>query len=170
MNYSDIGVRLPKNADLKKSVFLFLSGTVVCLIWAFIYFRAFEMILPTQYNRLSALKDTGYVQFLFEWGRSGEFCGTAVLWISTLFIATTEELAFRGLIFNYLKREYSFKDALIWNTVLFTLAHLNPYNFPVSFVLGLVFTLLYVKSGGLAVPISVHFAYNLSVFYLDKFV
>jgi membrane protease YdiL (CAAX protease family) len=127
------------------------------------------MLWPLEYARVDALKSTGYVQFLSEWGRTGELFGTAVLWVSALLLATTEELAFRGLIFNYMRREYSFKDALIWNTILFTLAHMNPYNCPVSLVLGLVFTLLYVKSGGLVVPILAHSAYNLSLVYFGEF-
>lgn len=169
MRYNEIGIKLPKKDDLKKNILLLFSGTIVCLVWLLIYLGTFKMLLPAEYARVAALKTTGYIQFLSEWGRTGGFYGTVALWCSVLLLVTIEELAFRGLIFNYMRREYSFKDALIWNTVLFTLAHINPYNFPVSFVLGLVYTMLYVKSGGLAVPISVHCAYNLSLVYFGKY-
>ena len=169
MTYNEIGVRFPHKADLKQNVFLIFSGTITCLVWFWIYLGAFKILLPVEYARIDALKTTGYLQFLSEWGRVGGLCGTSALWGGMLLLVTTEELVFRGIIFNYLKREYSFKEALAWSASLFTLAHLNPHNFPVSFVLGLIFVLLYVKSGGLAVPISVHFAYNLFLIYFGKY-
>ncbi|MCG2725817.1 MAG: CPBP family intramembrane metalloprotease [Elusimicrobia bacterium] len=170
MNYKDIGVKLPRKDEFKKNILLFFSGTLACLMWVQIYTFAFKMFLPMQYAKLLASKTTGYTQFLSDWAKTGEFYGIATLWSSLLLLTVIEELAFRGFIFNYMRRKSSLKKALLWSSVLFTFGHLNPYSFPITFVLGLVLTLLYVKSGGLAVPISVHFTYNLSVFYLDKFV
>lgn len=170
LSYGEIGVKMPVRADLKKNILLFLSGTLACLAWFRLYLGAFKLLLPAEYARIDALNPTGYVQFLSAWGRAGGILGTAALWGGMLLLVITEELAFRGLIFTYLKRENSFKEALVWSSILFTFAHLNPYNFPVSFVAGLIFTLLYVKSGGLAVPVSAHLAYNLSLIYLGKYI
>jgi len=82
----------------------------------------------------------------------------AVLCCGMLLLVT-----FRGAVFNLLKRECSMKAAL------FTLVHLSPHNFPISFVVGLILSLLYIKSGGLAVPISAHLAYNLVVICLGRY-
>jgi len=169
MSYNEIGAKLPKKSDLKNNLLLLFMGSMACLLWAWIYLGVFKMLLPAEYARLAALKSTGYVQFLSDWGRAGGLYGTAALWGSMLLLATTEELAFRGLMFNYIQRESSFKKAVLWSSALFALVHLNLYNFPMSFVLGLLLTMLYVKSGGLTVPILTHFAYNLSLVYFGKF-
>lgn len=168
MNYCEIGVELPKKEDLKKNILLWFLGTIVCIAWLLIYLGTFKMLLPVEYARIDALKYTGYLQSLSEWGKNGGFYGATALWGGMLLLTAAEELAFRGLIFSYLKRKYSLKEALIWSSALFSLAHLNLYSFPITFVLGLIFALLYKKSGGLAVPISVHLAYNLSLVYFGK--
>jgi len=165
MKYEEIGLKWPEKGSFSKNAQLLFSGTALSLIWVFIYINGFKLIFPVQYSKLAALKYTGYIQFLSEWGRSGEFLGVVSLWCSMLLLATVEESAFRGLIFTYIRRQYSFKKALLWSTILFTAIHLNPYNFPVIFVLGLIYAMLYVKSGGLALPILAHFCYNLSMHY-----
>lgn len=169
MNYDEIGLRLPRKETLKRDALLLVFGTSACLLWLRLYFGAFKMLLPAEYARLEALKYSGYIQFLAEWGRTGGFPGAAALCCGTLLLVAIEELAFRGVIFNYLRREHTYKEALIWSSALFTLAHLNPHNFPITFVVGLIFALLYVKSGGLVVPIFAHLAYNLSVIYFGKY-
>lgn len=169
MEYAEIGVKLPQKSELTKYFFLLFSGTVACLLWAWGYLGVFKILLPAEYARLAVLKSTGYLQFLSDWGKAGGFYGTAALWCGMLLLVAAEELAFRGLIFNYIQRESSFNKALLWSSALFAVVHLNVYNFPVSFVLGLILTLLYVRSGGLAVPISVHLAYNLSLVYFGKY-
>lgn len=170
LSYGEIGWKWPERRDLTKTSLFWILGTSSCILWASLYFSAFEMLFPVQYGKLAALKTTGYIQYLFEWGRAGGFYGALVLWGSILLLATIEELTFIGIVFTSLKKEFSFTAALLWSTALFTLAHLNPYSFPVTFGLGLIFSLLYVKSGGLAVPISVHFAYNLALVYLGKYI
>ena len=170
LSYADIGWKLPGRRDLKQTSLFWVLGTSSCIVWAFLYFRAFERLLPAQYGRLTASKTTGYIQFLSEWGREGGLCGTTALWGSMLLLAAIEELTFRGIVLTSLKKEYSLKEALFWSTALFTLAHLNPYSFPVTFGLWFIFAMLYIKSGGLAAPISVHFAYNLSLVYLGKYI
>ncbi|MBI4655182.1 MAG: CPBP family intramembrane metalloprotease [Elusimicrobia bacterium] len=170
MSYSEIGIKLPQKTDLKKNVLLLFSGTLACLLWLRLYAAAFKMLLPAEYDRVASWKNTSYVQFLSEWGKTGEFSGIMALWGGILLLVIIEELAFRGLIFNYLRREYSFKKALIWNSALFALPHLHPYIVPIPFALGLIFTMLYVKSKGLMVPVLTHFAYNLSLSYFGEFI
>ena len=169
MNYSEIGLKPPHKETLKRDALLLVSGTLACLLWLHLYFSAFKMLLPAEYARLEALKYSGYIQFLAEWGRTGGLPGAAALCLGMLLLVAAEELAFRGMVFNLLRREYSLKGALLWSSALFTLAHLNPHNFPISFGVGLLLGLLYVKSGGLAVPISAHLAYNLAVIYLGRY-
>ncbi|MBI4655378.1 MAG: CPBP family intramembrane metalloprotease [Elusimicrobia bacterium] len=167
MSYKEIGVKWSGKRDFARNLSLLLSGVAACLMWVFVYFSSFKLLFPAQYSKLEAMKYNGYINFLSEWGGSGEFFGVTSLWCSVLLLATIEELAFRGLIFTYIRRKYSFKKALLWSSTLFTLGHLNPYNFPVSFMLGLIFALLYVKSSGIVVPILAHFCYNLSLHYFS---
>lgn len=169
LRYGDIGVRLPQAARLKEDLLLFAGGTLACLLWFRLYLGAFKALLPTEYARIGALKYSGYIQFLTEWGRTGGLAGAAALCGGMLLMAAMEELTFRGVIFNLLRREHSLKGTLLWSSALFTLVHLNPHNFPISFGVGLILGLLYVKSGGLAVPVSAHLAYNLAVIYLGRY-
>lgn len=169
MRYADIGASLPRAATLKKDVLLFAGGTLACVLWFCLYLGAFKALLPAAYARLEALKYSGYVQFLAEWGSTGGLAGAAALCGGMLLMAALEELTFRGVIFNLLRREHSLKGALLWSSTLFTLVHLNPHNFPISFGVGLILGLLYVKSGGLAVPVSAHLAYNLAIIYLGRY-
>jgi membrane protease YdiL (CAAX protease family) len=168
LSYCEIGVKLPEKSDFKKVILFLFPGTIICLLWFWIYIGVFKIILPGPYIRLATSKSTGYLQFLSEWGAAGGFSGAAVLWCSMLLLAMAEEVAFRGLLLNYIQRGSTFTKAVLYSSALFALVHFNIYNFPVSFGLGVILALLYAKSGGLAVPISVHFAYNLAVIYFGR--
>lgn len=169
MNYSEIGLKPAHKETLKRDALLLVSGTLACLLWIRLYFAAIKMLLPVEYAKLEALNYSGYIQFLAEWGRTGGLPGAAALCCGMLLLAAIEELTFRGVVFNCLRREYSLKGTMLWSSALFTLVHLTPHNFPISFVLGMVLSLLYVRTGSLAVPISAHLAYNLAVIYLGRY-
>lgn len=169
LSLAAIGLQPPRKDTLKRDILLLAGGTLGCLLWYYLYLGAFKALLPAEYARVAALKYSGYIQFLSEWGRTGGIIGVAALCCGMFLLAAVEELTFRGAIFNLLRREYSVKESVLWSSVLFTLVHLNPHNFPISFGVGVILALLYVKTGGLAVPITTHLAYNLSVIYLGKY-
>jgi membrane protease YdiL (CAAX protease family) len=57
-----------------------------------------------------------------------------------------EELIFRGVIMHGLMRNYSKFTAIFVSALLFALFHLNPWQFPATFVLGLVLGILMLRT------------------------
>ena len=67
-----------------------------------------------------------------------------------------EEVFFRGIILGGLLACRSKYQAAIWSAILFGLMHLNPWQFPVSFILGLVFAYWVMQTGSLLPAILGH--------------
>lgn len=67
-----------------------------------------------------------------------------------------EELIFRGLIFNGFRRNYNGFVAVIMSALLFSLFHLNPWQMPATFVLGLLLGWLMLRTNNILVAILGH--------------
>lgn len=72
----------------------------------------------------------------------------------------TEEFLFRGLIFDGLKRNYSFGTAALLTALLFGILHLNPWQFLGAGIVGYYFAWLVAKTGSIAQPILAHMVFN----------
>ena len=72
-----------------------------------------------------------------------------------------EEIVYRGIILKGLLAHYTQNRAIVWSAILFGLAHLNPWQFPVIFILGLVFAYWVVQTGSLWPAILGHALHNL---------
>lgn len=57
-----------------------------------------------------------------------------------------EELIFRGMIMHGLMRNYSKFTAVFVSALMFALWHLNPWQFPATFILGLVLGILMLRT------------------------
>jgi membrane protease YdiL (CAAX protease family) len=57
-----------------------------------------------------------------------------------------EELIFRGVIMHGLMRNYSKFTAVFVSALLFALFHLNPWQFPATFVLGILLGIIMVRT------------------------
>jgi len=77
-----------------------------------------------------------------------------------------EELVFRGIILDGFLKRYSPVKAIFWSSVIFGLAHLNPWQFQPAFLFGLVIGWMYWKTGSLIPGIIAHFVANSSSFLL----
>lgn len=60
-----------------------------------------------------------------------------------------EEALFRGIIVGGLLACRSKYQAAIWSAILFGIYHMNPWQFPVAFILGLVFAWWIIQTGSL---------------------
>ena len=60
-----------------------------------------------------------------------------------------EEVFFRGIIVGGLLAYRPKSQAAIWSAILFGIYHLNPWQFPVAFILGLVFAWWIIQTGSL---------------------
>jgi ABC-type transport system involved in Fe-S cluster assembly, permease and ATPase components len=67
-----------------------------------------------------------------------------------------EELIFRGVIMHGLMRNYSKSTAIFASALMFALFHLNPWQFPATFILGLLLGLLMVRTNNIILCIIGH--------------
>ncbi len=72
-----------------------------------------------------------------------------------------EEVFFRGLIFNYLRGHFSVLKALLISSVLFSFGHLRFDDFFLLFFDGIIFCLIFYKTGSLLFSIIAHSFTNL---------
>lgn len=83
-----------------------------------------------------------------------------------------EELIFRGVIMYGLMRNYKAHTAVFLSGLLFALFHLNPWQFPATFMLGLLLGWLMLKTRNILFAITGHAINNLLVLlaitYHDK--
>jgi membrane protease YdiL (CAAX protease family) len=75
------------------------------------------------------------------------------VWVTFLAVVvvapSTEEFLFRGAILQGFLRNYSRRKAIIASALLFAVFHLNPWQFPVAFLLGVVLGWWLAVSGSL---------------------
>jgi membrane protease YdiL (CAAX protease family) len=75
--------------------------------------------------------------------------------------AIVEELFFRHLVLGVLRSNLGVHGAVFISSVMFALAHIGvPLSMPVLFVLGLGLGYARVASGGLLLPMAMHFVHN----------
>lgn len=67
-----------------------------------------------------------------------------------------EELIFRGVIMHGLMRNYAKTTAVLVSALMFALFHLNPWQFPATFMLGLLLGLLMVRTRNILLCIMGH--------------
>jgi membrane protease YdiL (CAAX protease family) len=78
--------------------------------------------------------------------------------------AILEEFFFRYLALNSLRTSMGTNGAVLVSSVMFGMAHIgNPLGLPYLFVLGIVLGYMRVWTGGLLLPMLVHFLHNLAV-------
>ncbi|WP_077399142.1 CPBP family intramembrane glutamic endopeptidase [Cellulophaga omnivescoria] len=80
-----------------------------------------------------------------------------------------EELIFRGFIFKYLKKKYSFLLSAIISSVFFSVIHLNPTRMLSVFVFGIICCFLYDRTKNIFFPILFHIVFNISSLILTKY-
>lgn len=77
-----------------------------------------------------------------------------------------EEIVFRGWLFGGLRKKWGDYPALLASSLLFAIIHGDGPGLPVLFALGMIFGLLYKKSGSLYPSILVHSFWNATTFAL----
>jgi len=75
-----------------------------------------------------------------------------------------EEIVFRGIVYNRMRRQYSLWTALFGSGLLFGLYHGNIVQAVYGFLLGLLIGLIYEKYGSFLVPVILHGAANIGVY------
>lgn len=84
----------------------------------------------------------------------------AVLLMAVLVAPVAEEIIFRGYLYPVGKKYLGSAVSAVMAGVLFAALHGHAASFPALFVLALVLTLSYEKSGNLLVPVLMHAVFN----------
>lgn len=92
-----------------------------------------------------------------DYGWWGAFMKVAVV------APIVEELIFRGLILKGFRRNYNPLKAVFMSALLFALFHLNPWQFPATFVLGLLLGWIMIRTNNILLAIIGHSINNLLV-------
>jgi membrane protease YdiL (CAAX protease family) len=71
-----------------------------------------------------------------------------------------EELIFRGVIMNGFIRNYSKPGAILYSALLFAMFHLNPWQFPATFFLGIVLGFVRIRTKSVLACILGHAIHN----------
>lgn len=93
------------------------------------------------------------------------FLGLVIYGLLTPF---TEELIFRGVIYNRIKKYFPVTIAIFLNAVVFGCYHGNLVQIIYAFMMGLVMAYLYEIYGHLLAPVLFHMAANMIVFAISK--
>lgn len=80
-----------------------------------------------------------------------------------------EEILFRYLLYNRLKKNYSIKKSILITTIIFALIHLSPLKIIYAFILGLIINIAYEKNNNILAPIIIHISANTIVTFLHEY-
>jgi len=86
-----------------------------------------------------------------------------------IFPAILEELLFRGVLLEGLRREMPIKWAIWLTALLFAFMHGSILGLPTHLMLGLIITLLAVKQNNLQLPMLYHFVHNAAALILSLY-
>lgn len=80
-----------------------------------------------------------------------------------------EEILYRGVLYNRLKRISSLYMAMGFSTLIFGLLHVNLVQMIYALICGFVFVWLYEKYGSLKAPIMAHICMNITSVFLTQY-
>ncbi len=93
---------------------------------------------------------------------------TLISGINTIIIAPIiEELAYRGIIFNYCRKKTSLLWAVLISASLFSIIHFNPEGIIFLLIYGVMFAIVYYKTNNLLIPILLHSSINAIAFFSE---
>ena len=131
---------------------LLILVVLMVLLFGDMFVNTIDEGVAYQWEGFTDLSGWGYVIAILSFGVIGPI---------------HEELFFRGVVYNYLKKNYSIRASIIYSTVVFTLFHLHPGLYPSSFILGFFLVLVYHKWNNLSYSIILHMLINMHPFLLD---
>lgn len=80
-----------------------------------------------------------------------------------------EEILFRQINLNRLKKFNTEKKSILINSLLFALIHISPIKIFYAFILGLILNIAYTKTNNLKAPIIIHASANLIALLLNQY-
>jgi membrane protease YdiL (CAAX protease family) len=96
-----------------------------------------------------------------------DYASWQLLALYSLAPAVFEEIAFRGIIFDRLRRVLGEREGWLVQAALFSVLHLSPVIFPTHFAMGLIFGWLRMRTRSLIPGMILHAAWNAANFLLE---
>ena len=88
-----------------------------------------------------------------------------VMAVSVIVVAPlVEELFFRGLLLDAMRRRWNTAAAVVGSSVVFGATHFQPLQFPALTLAGAVFAVAAVRTGRLGAAVAVHAGFNATTF------
>lgn len=138
--------KIQENSLSKKKYFPFISlGISLSILLNMIIFKINPSQIPTTNIKTIIIISTGIIGPIYE------------------------EILFRYLLYNRLKKIYNYKKALLITTTIFAITHLNPIKISYAFILGLIFNYTYEKENNIIVPILIHISANIMSVFLYEY-
>lgn len=81
--------------------------------------------------------------------------------ITIVLIPIYEEIFYRGIIFGYLRKDFNIVLAILFQSLIFGLMHLNLVQGIYTFILGIVLALVYIYTDSILGNITIHIIFNL---------
>ena len=142
----------------------FDSKTVNIMVYLLLIPMIIAMAIITE-SVVSQIPMPEKIQQMFEQMVQLNFQGYLTIAIAAPIL---EELIFRGVVLKKFLQKYSPTKAIILSSVIFGIAHLNPWQFVGAFAIGLFIGWIYWKTKSVWPGIFMHFANNSFSFYLAK--
>ena len=80
-----------------------------------------------------------------------------------------EEIVFRYVYYNKLRKKYSPKKSILINSIVFSIIHINPLKMIYAFILGIILNNSYEKYKTIKAPILIHISANIIVLFLKDY-
>ena len=121
------------------------------------------LVVGLLYNLLLAACDVELKQMLLTMieGLDGPAERFATFLMAGCVVPVTEEIIFRGCLYQSLKKAAGVRWAVCLSAAVFALVHMEPVVLPLLFVMGLLMAVAYERTGSLLIPIALHVVNNL---------
>lgn len=86
-----------------------------------------------------------------------------------ILVPISEELVFRGLLFQRLREKGSYMQAAVFSSVVFGLMHMNMVQMLYGFVMGMLLAYVYEKYGSVKAPALAHMSMNIMSVFATHF-
>src|SRR5699024_1298096 len=120
---------------------------------------------------LRFVSQEAFLEVLMEEGPSGGIIARPLMFVLSFTLAPiVEEVVFRGFLLNKWGEKIGIRKAIFWSSFLFSILHFQ--SFLPQFLGGLLYSLIYTKTGKLSISIILHslgnFANGFLLFYLSN--
>lgn len=140
------------------TITMLISCVLIACIVAIVYpFLNFEYFIDKLYSQNFSF-DLDFNSFdLLKISSEQPYYYLRILLIGPIY----EEIFYRKIILDNLKKDYSFIFAILISSALFAIGHLDLSFFSTAFFIGLLLGYLYHKTNNLLIPILLHILINL---------